>query len=136
MRGWKRRGGEVESNFGSVSMPMQSKSLRILMPSLVISLSLLSAGWIWARLMISTFQRREGVTALGSSLNAAYYEWWGLTVPGATTGFGLLLCGLVTWVLLLRHDDSFLLTAYTGYLVGLAGAFIYLFGALSFDGFE
>jgi hypothetical protein len=96
----------------------------------------LGAGWFWARRMISSFQRREGFIAIGAASRGAYYEYWGVTVPGRVTG--LCLVALVASVLVVSaHRRRFdLLWATVGYAFAIAWAYLNLFAGLEFEAFD
>jgi len=112
------------------------KSRSLFVGSVIVSLLVLVAGWLWARLAISSFQRQEGFQDLWFSPRGADFAWWGMTLPSSTTASVILICGLATAIILFRRRDTFLLVAYLAYGLILAVAGFFLFGYLDFEAFN
>jgi hypothetical protein len=96
----------------------------------------LTGGWLWARSMISSFQRHEGFIAIGAASRGAYYEYWGVTVPSAVTGSCLIALVLPMLVVcaIRRRFDLFMGTV--GYALVMACAYVWLFADLEFEAFD
>jgi hypothetical protein len=115
---------------------MRIRSLPLCIGAAVTSGFLLALGWVWARLLLSHFQRREGVTFLNRTPNAAHYELWGLLLPGGVTANACLIVALISLFTLGRRREFFLLTALSGYFLVLAGTYLLAFASLSFAAFD
>jgi hypothetical protein len=110
---------------------MHIRSLPLRISSAVGSTLLLGAGWLWARLVVSGFQRTEGVTLLSGSPRAAQYEFWGTTLPGTVTANAIVVVAVLSLFTLCRRRDAFSLLALSTYFLFLAFT-----GARLFAGFE
>jgi hypothetical protein len=115
---------------------MRIKSLRLCITSVVSSAVLLGAGWLWARLVTSSFQRQEGITLLSSTPRSSYYEFWSVSVPSKVTANLVLVVALLSLFLLWRRRDFFSLCGLLAYFVTLAVAWVFLFANLGFEAFD
>ena len=93
--------------------------------------AILAAGWIPARLMVSAWQRREGLRNLPS-----HYEYLGVSVPMSLTALAILVCSLITLGLLIHARRFRLLAAYLIYVFVLAVVWGWAFVSISFDAFD
>ena len=112
------------------------KSTTLAIVSAVLDAGLLTAGWLWARHLISIYQRREGFLALGNSSRGSYYEFWALSFPSYVTALASLACAAATVILLWRRRHFVLIAAYVGYLILLGVMWIVAFAGLGFDAFD
>ena len=115
---------------------MRIRSLPLCIGSAVSSAALLGAGWLWARLLLSAYQRHEGTMSLSASALGAHYQFWGLSVPRAVTANVLILIALVSLFALWRRRDFFSLLALSGCFTVLAGAWFFLFVDLDVEAFD
>ena len=85
--------------------PVQIKSSSLSVASALLTASILAAGWLWARLLISMYQRKEGLLCIGFLPRSRHYELWGFSVPFYSTGLVLLLCAIFSLVVLWRRRE-------------------------------
>ena len=120
-------------------VPPQRPAWRFGILAVMLGPVILGGGWLWARCVIWSFQRETGAIAIGSASRGAYYEFWGLTVPGAVTGMGLM--AYVLWLaircMLPRRLGPFLLLpVVVAYAFVLAFGWFALFVPLAFEAFD
>ena len=98
--------------------------------------AILTAGWVPARLMVSEWQRREGLVNLHGAQLAHRYESLGVDLPMMLTALAIILCSIMVGVLLGKARRFGLLAAYVGYLVLVVIAWGWAFASISFDAFD
>src|SRR5438105_4080174 len=106
--------------------------------AVVVSMAILAAGWIPARLMVSTWQQREGLQNLhGARLaSPAYYEERGVDLPMWLTAFGVLVCSAVALDVFFRSRRFKFVCAYLAFLIAWALVWMFAFMSISFDAFD
>jgi len=116
-------------------VPPQRPGWRFGILAAMLGLVILGGGWLWARSVISFFQRQEESVALGALSRAAHYRTLGLTIPSSVTAIGLAwnVLGLALLCAHRRRFDLWLLVV--AYAMALAFAWICLFAGLDFEAF-
>lgn len=115
---------------------MRIRTLSLCLRSAVGSALVVGAGWLWARLAVSAFQRHEGVTMLSNSPRVAHYELWGVSVPSAVAANIAFVIAALSLSALWNRRDIFSLLALSAYFVALAVGWVFLFADLDFEAFE
>jgi hypothetical protein len=84
---------------------LHSKKVRLFAIVTLPAVILLTGGWTWAKLAISSFQGHEGSIYIGSSTHVDYYTYWGLIVPFVTTSACIATYFAACLSFLLRNRD-------------------------------
>jgi hypothetical protein len=115
------------------------KTLSLCIVSIVGSALLLCGGSLWARTVVSTFQRREGVLVLSGLSSQARFEFWSLSLPATITANLVAIIAFVSLFVLWRRRDFFSMGILSASFIALAGVWVFLFASLGvtvFDWFD
>jgi hypothetical protein len=96
---------------------------------------ILGAGWLWARLIVSFFQKQEGLVDISNARRADFYEFWGLTVPSVATGVCLIVYVIILAVSCISRRRPTLLWLVGGYAVLLLISWFIVFVELVIEAF-
>ncbi len=117
-------------------MPQERREWRHWISAARLGLIVLGAGWLWARSVISYFQRQEGYVAIGGASRGTHFEFWGLTLPSTATGICLVVYVSILVLACVPRRRRALLWFVVAYAASLAVAWVFLFADLGFEAFD